>query len=197
MLWTIMLEKTLKSPLDCKKIQPVHSKGDQSWVFIWRTDVEAQILWPSDTKKSHLKSDKSHLKRLWCWERLKAEEGDTRGWDDWMASPNQWTWVCVNSGSWWWTERPGVLQSTRSQRVGHNWVADLNWTEKESVKTKFLQKTERIQLILNIQNKVGNYLCREKIKFGGNWINQHLERGKNISSGFYQVLSHFGQSMES
>ena len=68
----------------------------------------------------------THLKRPWCWERLKAGgEGDDQGWDDWMASPTQWTWVSVNSGSWWWTGRPGVLQSMGSQRVGHDWVAEL------------------------------------------------------------------------
>ena len=71
----------------------------------------------------------THLKRPWCWERLKAGgEGDDRGWDGWMASPTQWTWVWVNSGSWWWTGRPGVLQSMGSQMVGHDWATELNWT---------------------------------------------------------------------
>ena len=70
----------------------------------------------------------SHLKRSWCWERLKARgEGDNRGWDGWMASPVQWTWVWINSGSWWWTGRPGVLQSMGSQRVRHDWATELNW----------------------------------------------------------------------
>ena len=67
------------------------------------------------------------MKRLWCWERLKA--GGDIGWAGWMASPTWWTWVWVNSRSWWWTERPGVLQSMGSQRVGHDWVTELNWTE--------------------------------------------------------------------
>ena len=71
----------------------------------------------------------THLKRPWCWERLKARgEGDDRGWDGWMASPTQWTWVWVNSGSWWWTGRPGVLQSMGSKRVRHDWATELNWT---------------------------------------------------------------------
>ena len=66
--------------------------------------------------------------RPWCWERLKAGgEGDDRGWDGWMASPTQWTWVWVHSGSWWWTGRPGMLQSMGSQRVGHDWATELNW----------------------------------------------------------------------
>ena len=71
-----------------------------------------------------------HWKRPWCWEGLGAGgEGDDRGWDGWMASLIQWTWVWVNSGSWWWTGRPGVLWFMGSQRVGHNWVTELNWTE--------------------------------------------------------------------
>ena len=72
----------------------------------------------------------SHWKRPWCWERLKVGgEGDDRGWDGCMASLTRWTWVWVNYGSWWWTERPGVLQSMGSQRVGHDWVTEVNWTE--------------------------------------------------------------------
>ena len=67
-------------------------------------------------------------KRVWCWEGLGAGgEGDDRGWDGWMASPTWWTWVWVNSGSWWWTGRPGVLQFMGSQRVEHDWVTELNW----------------------------------------------------------------------
>ena len=67
-------------------------------------------------------------KRPWCWDGLGAGgEGDDRGWDGWMASPTQWTWVCVNSGCWWWTRRPGVLWFTGSQRVRHDWATELNW----------------------------------------------------------------------
>ena len=123
--WSVVLEKTLESPLDCKEIQPVHSKGEQSWVFIGRSDAiaETPILWPPDVK-SWL-----HLKRPWCWEKLKAGgEGDDRGWDGWMASLTWWTRVWVNSGRWW-TGRPGVLQFMGSQRVGHDWATELNWTE--------------------------------------------------------------------
>ena len=70
---------------------------------------------------------RAHLKRPWCWERLKAGgEGDNRGWDGWMASPTQWTWVWINSGIWWWRGRPGVLQSMGLQRVGHDWAIELN-----------------------------------------------------------------------
>ena len=74
----------------------------------------------------HLMGRTDSLKRPWCWERLKARgEGEGRGWDGWMASPTQWTWVWVDSGSWWWTERSGMLQSMGSQRVRHNWVTEL------------------------------------------------------------------------
>ena len=70
----------------------------------------------------------THLKRPWCWERLRVGgEGDHRGWDGWMASPTPWTRVWVSSGSWWWTGRPSVLQSMGLQRVIHDWVTELNW----------------------------------------------------------------------
>ena len=69
----------------------------------------------------------TRLKRPWCWERLKVqEEGDDRGWDGCMALPTGWTWVWLSSGSWWWTGKPGVLQSMGSQRVPHDWVTELN-----------------------------------------------------------------------
>ena len=75
-----------------------------------------------------------HWKRPWCWEGLGAGgEGDNRGWDGWMVSPTRWAWVWVNSGSWWWTGRPGVLRFMGSQRVRHDWATELNWTEAPSV----------------------------------------------------------------
>ena len=124
--WTVVLEKTLESPLDCKEIQPVYPKGDQSWVFIGRTDADAETLNTLATWGEEL----THWKRHWCWEGLGAgREGDDRGRDGWMASPTWWAWVWVNSGSWWWTGRPGVLQLMGSQRVRHDWVTELNWTE--------------------------------------------------------------------
>ena len=72
----------------------------------------------------------THWRRPWCWEKLKAGgEGDDRGWNGCMASPTHWTWVWVNSRSWWWTGKPGVLQSLGSQRVRHYWATELNWTD--------------------------------------------------------------------
>ena len=123
--WTAVLEKTLKSPLDCVEIQPVYPKGDQSWVFIGRTDVEGEtpMFWLPDAKTDS-------FEKTPMLERLKAGgEGDDRGWDGWMASLTQWAWVWVSSGSWWWTGRPGVLRFMGSQRVGHDWATELNWTE--------------------------------------------------------------------
>ena len=117
----MVLEKTLESPLDCKEIQPVHPKENQPWDFFGRNDAEAKtpVLWPP------------HAKSWLCgWEGLGAGgEGDDRGWDGWMASPTRWTWVWVNSGRWWWTGGPGVLRFMGSQRVGHDWATELNWTE--------------------------------------------------------------------
>ena len=122
--WTVVLEKTLESPLDCKKIQPVHSKGDQSWVFIGRTHVKS---WNSNTLATSCK-ELNHWKRPWFREGLgSGGEGDDRGWDGWMASPTRWTWVWVSSGSWWWTGRPGVLQFMGSQRS--DMTEQLNWTD--------------------------------------------------------------------
>ena len=129
-VWTVVLEKTLDSSLDCKEIKPVSLKGNQPWISIEMTNTEAEalILWPPDGKSWLIGQDP------WCWEGLGAGgEGYDRGWDGWMASPTQWTWVWVNSGSWWWTGRPGVLHFMGSQRVGHNWVTGLNWTEQISM----------------------------------------------------------------
>ena len=94
--------------------------------FLWR---EWCYSWNSSTLATSCK-ELTHWKRLWCWEGLRAGgKGDDRGWDGWMASPTWWTRVWVNSGSWWWTGRPGVLRFMGSQRVGHNWATELNWTE--------------------------------------------------------------------
>ena len=106
---------------------PIYPKGNQSWIFIGRTDAKAEtpVLWPPA-------AELTHWKRPWCLEGLgTGGEGDDRGWDGWMASLPRWTWVCLNCGSWWWTERPGMLQFIGLQRVRHNWAAELNWTEVE------------------------------------------------------------------
>ena len=136
--WTVVLEKTLESPLDCKEIQPVHPKGNQSWVFTGRTDVEAETPWCKEL---------THLERPWCWERLKAGgEGDDRGWDGWVASPTQWTWVwaklwkLVMDREAWHAAVHGVAKS-------QTWLS--NWTE------------------LNATNLRGKVSERKKLPRGG------------------------------
>ena len=131
-LWTVVLEKTFESPLDCKEIQPVHPKGDQSWVFIRRTDAEAEalIFWPPDAKSWLFWKDPDSGK-----DRGQEEKGKTEDENDLMASLTQWRWLWVNSGSWWWTGWPGMLQSMGSQRVGHDWATKLNWTDTSYVCT--------------------------------------------------------------
>ena len=106
------------SPSVCPDHEPV------TCPFFGRNDAKAEtpVLWPPHANSWLIG------KRLWCWEGLGAGgEGDDRGWDGWMASLTQWTWIWVNSGSWWWTGRPGVLQFMGLQRVGHDWVTELNW----------------------------------------------------------------------
>ena len=135
--WTVVLEKTLESPLDYKEIQPIHPKGDQTWVLKdwWWT-------WNSNTLAASCK-ELTHWKRPWCWEGLGAGgEGEDRGWDGWMASPTRWTWVWVNSGSWWWTGKPGVLRFMGSQES--DTTERLNWTEL---------KTKRLTLFMFSYNK--------------------------------------------
>ena len=116
-----MLGKTFESSLDCKKIKPVNPKGNQPWIFSGLTDAEAETFNTSATWCEEL----THWQRPWCWESLKAGgEGDARGWDGWMASLIQWTWVWANSGRWWRIGKPGVLQSMGSQRIRHNWATE-------------------------------------------------------------------------
>ena len=104
------------SPSLMKSVLGVHWKD---WCWSWNSNILAT--WCEEL---------THLKRPWCWERLKAGgEGDDRGWDGWIASPTQQTGIWVNSRSWWWTGRPGMLQFMGLQRVGHNWETELNWTK--------------------------------------------------------------------
>ena len=116
--WTVVLEKSLglqgdpTSQSKRKSFLNIHWKD---WCWSWNSDTLAT--WCEEP---------THWKRPWCWERLKAGgEGDNRGWDGWMASLTWWSWVWVISRSWWWTGKPGVLQSMWSQRVRHNWVTEL------------------------------------------------------------------------
>ena len=122
--WTVVLEKTLESPLDCKEIKPVNLKANHSLMFTGRTDAEAEAptVWPPDAKNWLIG------KTLMLGKKTEGE-WDNRRWDGWMASPTRWTWVWASSGSCWWTGKPGVLQSMVLQRVGHNWATKLNLRE--------------------------------------------------------------------
>ena len=116
--WTVVLEKTLEGPVDGKEFQPVHPKGNQSWIFLGKTDAGAEtpMLWPPDGKNWLIWKDPDAGKD---WGQ---EEKGMTGWDGWMASLTRWTWVLVNSRSWRWTGRPGMLQSIGSQKGGHEWT---------------------------------------------------------------------------
>ena len=118
---TVVLEKTLESPLDYKEIKPVNPKGKQSWIFIGRTDAEAEapILWPPDAKNQLIRKNPDAGKD---W---RQEEKGMTGWDGLMTSPTRWTWVWASSRSWWSTGKSGVLQRMRSQ----SWIRLSNWTE--------------------------------------------------------------------
>ena len=115
---TVVLEKTVENPLDCKEIKPVNPKGNQSWIFIGRMDAEAPILWPPDVKNWVIGKDPD-VGKGWRQEEKGMTEDEMVG--------CRWTWIQESSGSWWWTGRPGVLQSMGLQRVRHNWATKLNW----------------------------------------------------------------------
>ena len=139
--WTAVLEKTLESLLDCKEIQPIHPKGDQSWVFIGRTDAEAEIPVPGPPYVKNWLTGKDPDAGGGGAGLGPGGEGDNRGWDGWMASPTRWTWVWVNSGSWWWTGRPGVLRmipgGTNNRTRLSNWT---DWTDITSFLKYFFFK---------------------------------------------------------
>ena len=107
----------------------------------------------------------THWKRLWCWEGLGAGgEGGDRGRDGWMASPTRWTWVWVNSGSWWWTGRPGVLQFMGSQRVRHDWATELNWTELVVLWLRFSLPKQGVQVWSLVGELRPHMACGQKTK---------------------------------
>ena len=122
--WTVVLEKTLESPLDCKEIQPVNPKGNQSWILIGRTDaeVETPILWPPDAKNCLIWKDPDAGKD-WRQQEKEMTEVKMVGWHHRLEGHEFKHALCVG----WWTRKPGMLQSMVSQRVRHDWVTELNW----------------------------------------------------------------------
>ena len=136
--WTIKLSTEELMLLNCgvgeDSWESLGLQGDPTSPF-WRRSVlgvhwrDWGWSWNSSTLATSCE-ELTHWKRPWCWEGLRAGgEGDDRGWDGWMASLTWWIWVWVDSRSWWWTERPGVLQFMGSQRIGHEWTTELNWIE--------------------------------------------------------------------
>ena len=121
--WTVVLEKTLESPLDCKEIKPVHPKE-----FSPEYSMEGLVLkLKNSSTLATWWENLSPWKRPWSWKRLKAGgKWVDRGWGGWMVSLTWWTWVWASSGSWWWTGKPGMLKSMGLQRVGHDWATKLN-----------------------------------------------------------------------
>ena len=125
--WTVVLERDLESPLDCKEIQPVYPKGNQSWIL---EGLEGPMLKLKVQYFGHLMQRMDSLEKtlmLGKIEGMRRRGQQRRGWDGWMTSPTWWTWVRANSGSWWWTGKPSMLQSMGSQRVRHDWAIELNW----------------------------------------------------------------------
>ena len=166
--WVVVLEKTLESPLDSKEIKPVNPKGNQPWIFIRRTDAEAEapILWPLDAK------NQLTGKTLMLW---KIEDRRRRGWQRmrWLDGiTDTMDMGLVDYGSWWWTGRPGVLQFMGSQRVGHDWATELTWTESQQNKRCRKRSTKTLKwndhrgyiCVLHLIKKYETYLELETIK---------------------------------
>ena len=136
-LQTVRLEKTLESSLDSKEIKSVHPKGNQSWIFIGRTDAELKLqyfghlMWRTDSLEKTLMLGKIEGSRRRGPQRMRWLDGITV----------QWTWIWVDSGRWWWIGRPGMLQYMGLQRVGRNWATELNWTnyQKEKLRKSHVQ----------------------------------------------------------
>ena len=119
-LWTMVLEKTLESPLNCKEIKQISTECSlEGLVLKLKLQYFGHLMWRNGTLKKTLMLGKTEGRR---------RRGHDRGWDGWMASLTGWTWVWASSRSWWWSGKPGMLQSMGSQRVGYEWVTALNWT---------------------------------------------------------------------
>ena len=133
--WTVVLEKTLESPLDCKEIKPVNPKGNQFRVFFWRIDVEAEapILWPLDAKNWVI-GQVPYAGQDWRQEEKGMTEDETVWWHHRLNGHEVW----ASPGSWWWRRKPGLLLSMASQVIEHNWVTELNWTEPKMYCRKIL-----------------------------------------------------------
>ena len=142
--WTMVLERTLESPLHYKEVKPVHPKGNQSWIIIGRTDAETKtpipILWPPDAKNWLIWKDPD-VGKDWRQEEKGTTEDEMVGCHHWLYGHQ-----FEQALSWWWTGKPGMLQSMGSQRVGHDWATELNWAE--------VTLKKRILLITNFERPI-------------------------------------------
>ena len=152
--WTVVLEKILESPLDCKESQSVYPKGDQSWVSIGRTDAEAEtpILWPPHAKSWLIGKDLD-ARRDWGQEEKGTTEDEMTGWHHQLDGHETW----ANSGSWWWTGRPGVLQFMGSQRIEHDWATELNWTDDYTVEV--MNRFKGLDLVERVPEELWMEVC--------------------------------------
>ena len=146
---TVVLKKTLESPLDCKEIQPVNSKGNQSWISLEGLMLKLKLQYIG-----HLMWWTGSLEKTLMLGKIKGRRRrDNRGQDGWMASPIGWTWVWVIFRSWWWTGKPGVLQSMESQKVRHDWMTELNWLTEPINNKIYSNETDT-------KREEKNYICQ-------------------------------------
>ena len=159
--WTVVLENTLESPLDSKEIKLVNSKGNQPWISFWRTgaEAEASIIWPPDAKSLLIGKDPDAGKDWGQDEKEATEHG-------WMTSSTQWTKVWANSGRWWRTGKPDMLQSMELQRAGHAWEA-----EQQQQRCREVDKTLRFHHVAEISlwKESGNLLVSNCVL----WLGLH------------------------
>ena len=182
--WTVVLEKTLESLLDCKEIQPVRPKRNQYWIDIGKTDAEAEtpILWPSDVKNWLIRKDPD-AGNDWRREEKGTTEDEMVGWMNWL-NEHEFEYalgVWVSSGSWWWTGKPGILQSMGSQGVRHDWATELNWFHYKgfpggSDSKESAYNVEDLVSILEFERSPGEgndnllqYFCKETSMDRGAW----------------------------
>ena len=175
--WTVVLEKTLESPLDYKEIQPVHPKGDESWVFIGRTDAEAEtpILWPPDAKSWLIWKDPDGGKD-WSRQEKGTIEDEMVGWHHWLNGHEfEWT-LGVGDG-----QGGLACYSPRGGRVRHDWGTELNWTVLQITKIlyvkKFCHKIKEMQLLFNFSLGCFRFLKSE-----------HAGTRNDLRSGSVQIL---------
>ena len=183
--WTVVLKKTLVSPLECKEIQRVHSKGNQTWIFIGRIDAEAEtpILWLPDEKNWLIWRDSDAGNDRRQEEEGMSEDERLDGTTDLMAMS------LTSSKSWWWTGKPGMLQSMGSERVGHYWVTKLNNLEVYHDSTRKLQQ---LNIFIRLQ-RMASSVSTSKPNFGcdSTFFFQWLQSNKNqhVGNWIYEISS--------